>query len=207
MSKLQSLPKDVLLEWFDATREDTLELSNEHRKVFKEKYPDFYCYLSSFYRLRYEINADLSLLSSLGYEIQWFTLTFDNKRDKALVSSKRKTATRFLNDLFLYYEMVEEYGEDKGRYHIHGFGVYRVSRSFDDFRKWPCRNKIETLTLLKLKKKVKYLTKYAVKSLPRIRRSKNLCSLRNRSKWLGKLKHSFPCLYIEDLKTFDNSLR
>ena len=198
------LNQDIVREWNRAILVDSCCLSNKHVNKFKEKYPDYFRYFHSFYRLRHEINADLRLLSFLGYSIQWFTLTFDNKRDKALVSSKRKSATRFLNDIFLFYEMVEEYGEDKGRYHIHGFGVYRINRSFNDFIKWPCRNKIECLTTDKLKKKVKYLTKYAVKSLPRIRRSKNLCAIRKNNK--NSFRVAFPSLWLDDMKSFIDTL-
>lgn len=184
------LTEDIKREWFHAIALDSINLNNEHTKAFKCLHLEEYNLLHSFYRLRHDLNADIELMSAVG-SCHWFTLTFDNKRDKSLVSSKRKAATRFLNDVFLLYEMVEEYGEDKGRYHIHGFGVFREDKGFKDFIKWPCRTKLQNLNKSNLKKKVKYLTKYAVKSLPRRRRSKNLVYLSNRMKKVNGSKHIF----------------
>lgn len=188
------LNEELLREWFHAVLLDNCNRSNTATMAFKAIHPQEYCLLHSFYRLRHELNDDITLMSSVG-SVHWFTLTFDNKHDKSLVSSKRKSATRFLNDIFLFYEMIEEYGEDNNRYHIHGFGVYRENKGFKDFVKWHSRTKIQDLSVNNLKKKVKYLTKYAVKSLPRIRRSKNLCFLRNENKRYKGLKLAFPTCY------------
>lgn len=188
------LTEDIKREWFHAILLDNLHLTNEHTKAFKCLHNEEYNLLHSFYRLRHDLNADIDLMAAVG-SCHWFTLTFDNKRDKALVSSKRKTATRFLNEIFLLYEMVEEYGEDNGRYHIHGFGVFREGKGFKDFIKWPCRTKIQDLNKSNLKKKVKYLTKYAVKSLPRRRRSKNLVYLSNRMRKFNGSKLHFETCY------------
>lgn len=188
------LNEEIKREWFRALLLDSANLNNNATKAFKLNHNEEYNLLHSFYRLRHELNEDISLMSSVG-SVHWFTLTFDNKHDKSLVSSKRKSATRFLNDIFLFYEMVEEYGEDNNRYHIHGFGVYREDKGFRDFIKWHSRTKIQDLSEKTLKKKVMYLTKYAVKSLPRIRRSKNLCYLRNENRRFKALKSSFPTCY------------
>lgn len=174
-----SVSEEVKKEWFEALSKDSLFLTNQYTKAFREKHEDLYCLFHSFYRLRVELNKDIESMSCVG-DIQWFTLTFDNKHDKSMITSKRKSATRFLNDLFLCYVMVEEYGEDNNRYHIHGFGVYRDNKSFVDFRKWYSRQKIETMNGDKARKKIKYLTNYMVKALPRLRRSKNMVFLRNR---------------------------
>lgn len=175
------LTEEIKREWFRAILHDSANYCNSGVKAFRERYGEEYRLLHSFYRLRHELNRDLDLLSSVG-SVHWFTLTFDNKHDRNLVSSKRKSATRFLNDIFLLYEMVEEYGEDNGRYHIHGFGVFREDKGFKDFVKWKSRTKIQDLNINNLRKKVKYLTKYAVKSLPRLRRSKNLVYLIKKEK-------------------------
>lgn len=190
------LTNELLREWSHALLSNSGGCNNLATERFKAQHGEVFRYLHSFYRLRCELNADLMLLSSLGFEIQWFTLTFDNKRDKSLVSSKRKSATRFLNSLFLCYLIVEEYGEDNQRYHIHGFGVYRDQKSFDDFRKWPCRQKIETLPIAKLRTKIKYLTKYAVKSLPRLRRSRGMSLLHKTHKRYKRLKNGFKECYM-----------
>lgn len=189
-----TLTKEIMNEWFTALMNDSAHMDNSSTMAFKAAHSDIYYYLHSFYRLRHDLNEDIELMCSVG-PCHWFTLTFDNKRDKSLVSSKRKAATRFLNDIFLLYEMVEEYGEDNGRYHIHGFGVYRDGKGFKDFVKWPCRTKIQDLCKRNLKKKVMYLTKYAVKSLPRRRRSKNLVFLSNKHKTFKGEKFGFESCY------------
>lgn len=201
------LTKEALRDWRNALFTDSDHYSNEAVSAFRARNPALYYYLHNFYRLRSEMLADLRIFEVADLSIEWFTLTFDLKRDKSLVSSKRKSATRFLNSIFLFYEMVEEYGtENTERYHIHGFGVYRSGKSYEDFIKWPCRNKVRTLPFNGVKKKVVYLTKYAVKSLPRIRRSKNLCRLRNALKGC-RIKTSFPELYKEHVKDIVLSLR
>ena len=188
---LTSLKETIKREWFRALSLDRDNLTNEYTKAFKCLHEEEYNLLHSFYRLRHDLNFDIELMSKVG-PCHWFTLTFDNKRDKSLVSSKRKAATRFLNDIFLLYEMVEEYGEDKGRYHIHGFGVFREGKGFKDFIKWPSRTKIQDLSIVGLYKKVKYLTKYAVKSLPRRRRSKTLVYLTTKNKRYKTFSKCFP---------------
>lgn len=185
-----AIQKDILNGWFKALEIDAINLNNNRQKAFKETYPFEYGYLSAFYHLRTRMKRDLKVLQFIG-EVQWFTLTFDNKRDKNKITSKRKSATRFLADLFLAYEIVEEFGEDNGRYHIHGFGVYKLGRGFADFIKWPCRTKIETLDGAKVKKKIHYLTNYAVKDLPRIRRSKSLVFLLKKYNLSRALENSF----------------
>lgn len=178
MDYYKKIERSVVEAYFKALDIDSVCFGNANIKRFREKHESEYCYLHAFYRLRCEMYKDLEVMNKIG-RVEWFTLTFDNKRDKALISSKRKRATRFLNDLFIVYEMIEEFGEDNGRYHIHGFGVYKDTKSFDDFVKWPSRQKIETLNEKNLRKKVKYLTAYAVKALPRRRRSKSLVFLVN----------------------------
>lgn len=185
------IKEEVKREWFHAVLYDNCNLTSEYTKAFKEKYPQEYFYLHSFYRLRSVLKKDIDLMLLCGH-VQWFTLTFNNERDKSMISSKRKSATRFLNDLFVIYEMVEEFGEDNGRYHIHGFGVYREGKGFNDFRRWSSRCKIQDLSKESLHKKVKYLTKYAVKDLPRRRRSKSLVFLEKKYQTIKGLRYSFP---------------
>lgn len=192
------LSEEVLKKWFNAILVANTTWDNEEIKAFKDTYPCEYRLLNAFYHLRTNLNRDIKVLSYIG-DVYWFTLTFDNKRDKSKIISKRKSATRFLNERFLAYEMVEEFGEDKGRYHIHGFGVFRVGKGYEDFREWPCRQRIECLSNEKLRKKVKYLTKYAVKQLPRRRRSKSLVYLSNyyskNSSFSRSFKKCFMCYF------------
>lgn len=193
------LTEQITHEWFRALLQDNCNWTNKYTKAFREQHAEEYLLLHSFYRIRSELYKDIDLMSLVG-SLHWFTLTFDNKHDKSLVSSKRKLATRFLNDIFIVYEMVEEYGEDNGRYHIHGFGVFRANKGFKDFIKWKSRTKIQDLSPSTMRKKVKYLTKYAVKSLPRVRRSKSLCYLKKKTKTYKRLRSSFPDVFMERLQ-------
>lgn len=188
-----SVSEEIKKEWYDALSKDSLFLTNKYTKEFRERHEDLYCLFHSFYRLRVELKKDVESMRFIG-DVQWLTLTFDNKHDKNMIATKRKQATRFLNELFLCYVMVEEYGEDNNRYHIHGFGVYRDNKSFEDFRKWPSRQKIETMNEVKARKKIKYLTNYMIKSIPRLRRSKNMCFIRNRFDSANKLNHFESCI-------------
>ena len=191
--------EEIKKEWFDALSKDSLFLTNEYTKAFKQKHESVYRLFHSFYRIRTELRQDLEAMASVGL-VNWFTLTFDNKHDKSLINTKRKSATRFLNDLFLCYVIVEEFGEDNNRYHIHGFGVYRDNKGFIDFCKWHSRNKIECLTPAKINKKVKYLTNYMVKDIPRIRRSKSMCYLRDRFMKAKRVKSNFKNCFECQLK-------
>ena len=73
------------------------------------------------------------------------------------------------------YVMVEEYGEDNGRYHIHGFLCFKYGFGFADFVQWHSRQKI--IELDNGNKRIKYLTDYSSKQAPRIRRSRSLSAL------------------------------
>lgn len=152
---------------------------------FKNNYPKEFVYLHRFYRIRTELNNDIQLMSSLGYQVYWCTLTFDEISENE--KKMRDKAFRFLNDVFSMFVAVEEHGEDNGRYHLHLFGCFKVGKTFEDYFKWSSRSKIETLAPYKMKKKVRYVTNYAVKVCPRLRRNKKLVAVRKeeekRRKW------------------------
>jgi len=193
------IAKEDLIAYFKAREIDNCNRNSTRMSAFKLEHAQVYQYLNSFYRLRTELFKDIEILRLIG-QCYWFTLTFNQDRDKSLTTTKRKQATRFLNDLFIAYEMVEEYGSSKGRYHIHGFGVFRENKGFEDFRKWPSRQKIETLPYKSLKDKARYLTKYAVKDLPRRRRSKTLVYLsksynKNKGLRLNGFESCFNCAF------------
>lgn len=186
--------ESIMSEWYDAVRYSSDHFSSRKIDLFKEKYPIEYGYISRFFRLRSELFIDLECLLSLG-EVQWFTLTFNERLDINKESTKRKSAFSFLNGVFCAFLLVEEYGEDNGRYHIHGFGVYRLNKGFEDFREWNSLQKIYTLDGDHAKKRVKYLTKYAVKELPRLRRSKSLCMYKKLYLSAKRLKNGFKACY------------
>ena len=82
-----------------------------------------------------------------------------------------------LNELFEYVLLVEEYGHDNGRYHIHFLGVFKLDHDFESFKRTRNHSRQE-LRLVKTREKVaQYLCKYLVKDLPRIRRNKKLVAL------------------------------
>lgn len=184
------LTEDILKEWFGAVRASNEHLNNKLIYDFKKAHKEEYACLSSFFRLRGELFKDIEALSSLG-SVQWFTLTYDEEHDGNKEETKRKQAFDFLNTVFLAFVLVEEHGELYGRYHIHGFAVYRRGKGFEDFRKWFSAQKIRTLENEELHKKVKYLTKYAVKALPRLRRNKTLCRYKKEFSLLRRLKEGF----------------
>lgn len=188
------LDKIILDEWYKAVQVANDHLSNKLINAFKDIHPLEYGYISKFFRLRTELYKDIECLSSLG-QVQWFTLTFDNDYDVMKEETKRKSAFKFLNEIFLCFLLVEEYGEDNGRYHIHGFGVYRIGKDFDNFREWKYIQNIKSLDSVSLKKKAKYLTKYAVKALPRLRRSKTYIMYKKAFTRLKSLKKDFLSCY------------
>ena len=188
------LKEDVLKAYFNAVFNCSYYFDNKALEDFKSMYPKEYKVLNAFYRARTNIRESVEVMSIFGV-VQWFTLTFDNDKDKNKETTKRKMAQRFLNGVFSCYLLVEEYGEENGRYHLHGFGIYKEGKGFNDFISWDYRNKIESLTEGKIKKKIKYLTNYSAKSLPRIRRSKTLVYLLKRHKKEKCMKNGFNTCY------------
>ena len=196
------LSETITKEWRNALYSDCDNRSGLAKIEFRRSHPQEYVLLNSFYKLRSNLFRDISVMSLVG-PVYWITLTFDNKHDKNKIQSKRKSATTFLNSLFHCYEMIEEFGEDNNRYHIHAFGCsFRPGKSYNDFVRWPCRQKIEYLGEKSLRKKAKYLTKYAVKALPRRRRSKSLVLISNYYMSNKSLFKSFPTLALHDFKLF-----
>ena len=148
------------------------------------------------YRKRTELNNTIDVMKMLNEPIYWFTLTFNNDKNDNLVTSKRKDATRFLNRICSVYVMVEEYGEDNGRYHIHGFLCFKYGFGVLDFMQWHSREDIRELKT-GIKKQIKYLTDYTSKSIPRIRRSRSLSALNTYYKKYKRLYKLFPNTFME----------
>lgn len=199
MEDKEGLNAQVLKEWQQAVINSQF---GYHLAVeeFRKRHPQEYKVISAMYRKRVVLKDCLSVMQEMNEPVYWFTLTFNNDKDTNNITSKRKDAQRFLNRLCICYVMVEEFGEDNGRYHIHGFLCFKYGRGFVDFVEWHSRQKIELMEDYKLKKKVRYLTKYAVKQVPRIRKSKTLVQLVKFYHKEKRLKRSFPCLYEEDFK-------
>ena len=191
------LDTQILSEWRNAIINSQFGDRNSV-KEFQKRYPDAFKLISSMYRKRCVLNDCLQVMTDMNEKIYWFTLTFNNDKDINKVESKRKEATRFLNEISIVYVIVEEYGEDNGRYHIHGFLCFKYGYGFIDFCEWHSRQKIEELTPSLIKKKIKYLTKYATKSVPRIRKSKTMSKLYQFYAKHKVFKRCFSSLYEED---------
>ena len=149
--------------------------SKELMPLFISKYPKEYKLIMTMYRKRTELNNTIETMKLLNEPLYWFTLTFNNDKDSNTIETKRKDAQRFLNRICSVYVMVEEYGEDNGRYHIHGFLCFKYGFGFADFVQWHSRQKI--IELDNGNKRIKYLTDYSSKQAPRIRRSRSLSAL------------------------------
>jgi len=170
--------------------------SKDLMPLFISKYPKEYKLIMTMYRKRTELNNTIEVMRLLNEPIYWFTLTFNNDKNDNLVSSKRKDATRFLNRICSVYVMVEEYGEDNGRYHIHGFLCFKYGYGVLDFMQWHSREDIRELKT-GIKKQVKYLTDYTSKSIPRIRRSRSLSALNTYYKKYKRLYKLFPSTFMQ----------
>lgn len=203
MEEKTLINESILKEWSSAVYNSCFHGNGEPIKSFKEKHREEYKLITAMYRKRVAINETLDIMEDMNEPIYWFTLTFNNDKDSNLVETKRKDAEKFLNSMCQCYLMVEEYGEDNGRYHIHGFLCFKYGFGFVDFTSWHSRQKIELLNEeKKKKKKVRYLTKYAVKSVPRIRRSKTLSKLYMFYRHKKVLRKSFYSTYLEGFKTY-----
>ena len=169
--------------------------SKDLMPLFISKYPGEYKLIMTMYRKRTELNNTIEVMKLLNEPIYWFTLTFNNDKNDNLISSKRKDASRFLNRICSVYLMVEEYGEDNGRYHIHGFLCFKYGYGVLDFMQWHSREDIRELKT-GFKKQVKYLTDYSTKSVPRLRRSRSLSALNTYYKKYKRLYKLFPSTFI-----------
>lgn len=171
--------------------------SKELMPLFISKYPKHYKLIMTMYRKRTELNNTIETMKLLNEPIYWFTLTFNNDKDSNTIETKRKDAQRFLNRICSVYIMVEEFGEDNGRYHIHGFLCFKYGRSVFDFMQWHSREDIRELKT-GIKKQIKYLTDYNTKSIPRLRRSKSLSALCGYYKKHKRMSKLFPQTFLND---------
>lgn len=148
-------------------------------KEFGNKYPDLYKHISSMLRKRTKLKSTLEAYKSVSEYIYWGSLTWNNEHNDISEKVKRNQALRFFDKFFELYCFVEEYGEENGRYHIHFLGVLKAKDiTYDLMREnWHSFIQIECLRPYEVSKKVKYLTKYCVKQVPRIRMDKRSVKL------------------------------
>lgn len=166
-------------------------------QMFKQEYPNQYKRFNAVHRKRAVINESLSAMKSISEEVYFGTLTFNARKNLNKVASKRKEAFTKLNAIFEYLLLVEEYGEDNGRYHIHFLGVFKEDHTFDSFKLVWNHSRQNLKTLSPNAHISQYLCKYLVKDLPRIRRNKKLVALAREYHKGKSLQRYFP-----DVKEF-----
>lgn len=191
-----AISESIRKEYFNALY-NSQNGNNEPMKRFKFSYPKEYDLINGVYHKRIKLRQCIAAMKDVSSDsVYWGCLTFDEKSDKNLITTKRKQAQKHLNEVFDLWVMVEEFGEDNGRYHIHFIGVFKVGKSFDDFFKWKDREQIEKV--VSEKRISRYLCDYMSKQVPRVRRSKNLikvCDLYNKARsWRN---HHFESLALD----------
>lgn len=169
------LTRDIVDLYYQAVKGS---IEGEYWKVgqFSKMYPIEYKFLSSIHRKRSKINNCIKAINSLGKDIYWGTLTFNNDKDLNLIKTKRREAFLWLNTKMDYFLLVEEFGEDNGRYHLHFIGSLKYEINVEDFMNhWHSREQIRKVNLNK--NLSSYMVKYLSKDLPRIRCNKSLVAL------------------------------
>lgn len=147
---------------------------------FKQRYPDLFRHMASMLNKRTKLSKTLQAFMSVSRYVYWGALTFNEEEDRKDLSTKRKQVQRYLDKYFKLYVYVEELGEDKERWHIHYLGILKDSTTtFEElYSGWHSRSECECLyKYYDIKKKIKYITKYCVKSVPRIHMSKRSIKL------------------------------
>ena len=156
--------------WRDATMCASVG-NNYSLKKFKEAYPELYRHMMSMLNKRTKICKTLQAYMSISPFVYWGSLTFNEEEDVKDIKTKRKQVQRYLEKYFKLYLYVEELGEEEERWHIHYLGILRdYNTKFEElYNAWHSRSTCECLYTYKdVKKKVKYITKYVVKDVPRI---------------------------------------
>ena len=148
-------------------------------KEFQENYPELFRHISAMLRKRTKLKSTLEAYKSISDYVYWGALTWDEEHNDLSEKVKRNQALRFFDKFFKLYTFVEEYGEENGRYHIHFLGVLRDKNITYEtmYSCWHSRCEIECLRPYECNKKIKYLTKYVVKQVPRIRMNKRSIKL------------------------------
>lgn len=188
--------KEIIALYCEARRGLCEEDDFEKMRVFKELFPREYSRFSAVARKRLEIRKSIEAMQVLDRNVYFGTLTFNSTKNLNKEEIKRKEAFEKLNSVFEYVLLVEEYGEDNGRYHIHFLGVFKDKMDFNSFVAcWP--HSRQNLRLLKEDESIdKYLVKYLTKDLPRLRRNKRLSGLTKRYKEYDRLERKNLRCYI-----------
>lgn len=150
--------------------------NSEPMKRFKEKNECLYRIINAMYHKRVKVLKDIRVMREVSCNKVYFgSLTFNEVKDKNQEKTKRKEVFSFLNTIFLCFLVVEEYGEENGRYHCHYVGIFKDNKTFEDLFSWHSREDIQRV---KSDRAVaRYLCNYIVKQVPRIRRNKTLIKI------------------------------
>lgn len=164
----------------------------EYMEQFAKDFPVEYKRFTQVHAKRSKVRECYEAMKVLSSEVYFGTLTFNTIKNNNKEECKRKEVWNKMEDVFEYLLVVEEYGENNGRYHIHFLGVFKEDQNFQSFvEAWKeSRQNIERVR--SSDKVCKYLVKYLSKDLPRIRRNKRLvrlCKVYHKSK---VLRRNFP---------------
>lgn len=194
----EPISKEIIDDYYACVRCCSEHYDNSYLKEFKEKHPKEYAFLSAVHHKRASINLSIRAMLAVREKIYFGTLTFNAAKNDNQNRSKRKEAFKFLNKLFRFVLLVEELGEEKGRYHIHFLGTFNKGYSFSDFAKgWHSR---QNLREVNMKENVaSYLCKYVGKDLPRLRRNRRLVALVSWYRGRQRLQNLFPTVFEEQL--------
>lgn len=121
-------------------------------------------------RRRTKLRRIFKAYIELNRPIFFITLTFDNEiLESRELKNLRRKARRFLFDRCDYYTFIEEYGEEKNRYHLHGLVVLK-NDNWELIKEWSFRQNIKRIEIDKdsIKRVPKYLCKYLSKQDTRI---------------------------------------
>jgi len=179
--------KEILDIYCKAVRSAVVDQDYGPLKYFKWKYEEAFRHFSAVNRKRTAIHRCYEAMKCTKDKIYFGTLTFNNAKNLNKRKTKLKEAFTKLNIDFDYVVLVEECGCDKGRYHIHFLGVFKKDHNFQSFvSHWHSRqNLIEVYN----GDVAKYMCKYLVKDLPRIRKNKKLVQLIANHKKVKKAIH------------------
>ncbi len=173
--KAPLIDKAIISKYYEAVRASTFGEYGA-MEAFALCYPKEYKRFSAVHRKRARIKTCIEAMKAISTEVYFGTLTFNGAKDENKRATKRKEAFKFLNRFFQYVLLVEEFGETKGRYHIHFVGTFKEGTTFQSFtHAWHSR---QNLRELKGTENVsQYLCKYISKELPRVRCNKPLIAL------------------------------
>lgn len=185
------LSKKVINLYYEAV-EGSFEGDYSKMQIFKEWYPVEYKKLYVIHRKRTELRNCVKAMRVVSDEIYFGTLTFNSKKDSNKITTKRREAFMKLNTLFEYVVLVEEFGTEKGRYHIHFLGAFRSGVGFKDFTSTWRHSRQELRKVQSTDGVVRYLCPYLVKQTPRLRKNKHLIALVKEYKSSKHMSQLFP---------------